>query len=30
VRRELATKGICFFFQASTTLENEKKRGKPQ
>ena len=30
VRGELATKGICFFFQASTTLENEKKRGKPQ
>ena len=30
VRRELATKGICFFFQASATLENEKKRGKRQ
>ena len=29
-RQEPATKGICFFFQASTTLENEKKRGKPQ
>jgi hypothetical protein len=30
VRRELSTKGICFFFQANTTLENEKKRGKRQ
>jgi hypothetical protein len=28
VRRELAMKGICFFFQARTALEKEKERGK--